>query len=246
MDERIKCYDCGVLPGETHESGCDIERCSFCLGQWIACGCNAHNPELSRWTGFYPGKIECRRLGWFIKEDGRTRCKPSDPGASEDLNRWHQHQVVSACQELQLGGRRRPHPGRWMTLNRFSRSGKTLFVCVVCGNIQPTPSRKCDDNVQKGVWSWRDTSVSDGLDTGELFSVDRQIGQALELALKLREDKQRSDIVNAYRSARSNAIKAWEDMMIARSEIQTRSDSATPDDEDLETESEDVIQTGNG
>lgn len=76
LDELENCFDCAVAPGQPHVPGCDIERCSVCHLQRLGCSCAAHNPDLARWTGLWPGEIECRERGWMI-----------GPGMP-DLNRW--------------------------------------------------------------------------------------------------------------------------------------------------------------
>jgi hypothetical protein len=39
MTEEKSCDDCGVLKGQYHVEGCDIEICPKCGGQYLSCGC---------------------------------------------------------------------------------------------------------------------------------------------------------------------------------------------------------------
>lgn len=117
------CHDCGAWPGEEHDNGCDVERCRGCGRQRISCSdqeCQATEEKLGRlkWTGEWPGKAEAREFGWYSKRNpdgpGWISCSKDEPGASEDLNRLYDEEVVWS-----------PESGRFMLCVPLPRQCKT-------------------------------------------------------------------------------------------------------------------------
>lgn len=96
----MHCPDCGVPPGEDHRAGCDVSQCPDCGEQAVSCGEHSRAGQ-SRWTGLWPGVVECGEFGWWARwtltteysRDGRPdsgpeeRCDPGHPDAHHDLNR---------------------------------------------------------------------------------------------------------------------------------------------------------------
>jgi hypothetical protein len=67
-EELRKCHDCDAKPGEPHDAGCDVERCSVCGGQRLQCHCRGHDKAFARWTGIWPGKAEADFLGLTLND----------------------------------------------------------------------------------------------------------------------------------------------------------------------------------
>src|SRR5579864_8729613 len=82
LREPRNCADCDAEPGRPHMEGCDVERCSACGGQRLSCGCEGpHDKLFARWTGFWPGELECLALGMVA----RWQPDPSNPVPADDL-----------------------------------------------------------------------------------------------------------------------------------------------------------------
>ena len=84
------CPDCGASPGDLHLAGCDVERCPYCGGQAVQCGCGAPPDDRLAWTGRWPGEQEAVQLGYTClhSSKGFIPCTPDTPGAEPDLNRF--------------------------------------------------------------------------------------------------------------------------------------------------------------
>ena len=90
------CHDCGAKPGEAHDDGCDVARCTWTGQQRLACGAigpligqEAHDCGQDVWTGEWPGHAECREYGLYCywPEGGPfIPCGPDHPEALHDLN----------------------------------------------------------------------------------------------------------------------------------------------------------------
>jgi hypothetical protein len=84
-EKSTTCPDCGVIPGQRHDDGCDVSRCPECGMQALRCktdvllGHIGSEPAQSVWTGEWPGIAECREFDWYTDVVG--------VGRTEDLNR---------------------------------------------------------------------------------------------------------------------------------------------------------------
>jgi hypothetical protein len=86
-----RCPECGTMKEAFHVEGCDLERCPHCGLQALMCeGFDADDPRRIPWSGEFPGVAECREFGLYTRpapDHGCIPCAPTDPGATEDLNR---------------------------------------------------------------------------------------------------------------------------------------------------------------
>ena len=74
--ERTTCHDCGVLPGEEHQLGCDVERCPKCGLQLIGCNCFTTTDDDWNFDELYTYK----RLKWtgIMYEREMKYCEEND------------------------------------------------------------------------------------------------------------------------------------------------------------------------
>ena len=146
------CGDCGVQPGERHERGCDVARCTECGGQALSCGCGREvwDREWEVWTGHWYSAKETRiahRKGFFVGKvhtpqapNGMWMWAPAPAGsynAQVDSNRVRQYAhsmvrrlraVALAC--VYLGKLRRRWEERVWFERHFAPGGEGHLAAV--------------------------------------------------------------------------------------------------------------------
>ena len=56
-EEDFRCHDCGCKIGEFHHTGCDMEQCPKCGGQFIFCDCDISDEVILYPRGRERGQI---------------------------------------------------------------------------------------------------------------------------------------------------------------------------------------------
>lgn len=98
-DKLRNCGDCNAKPGEIHLDNCDVERCSVCGHQKYSCDCAGHDKSFARWTGFWPGAVECKALGIDLRqfyENGYEKAffiKPNNKESNLEVNKLVEYSV---------------------------------------------------------------------------------------------------------------------------------------------------------
>ena len=78
MTQKI-CHDCGCKEGELHQPGCDMERCPFCGGQLISCGCDDDYFTKKAATKFAKMLEEAGRIPYIHYPSVCMRCGSTKP-----------------------------------------------------------------------------------------------------------------------------------------------------------------------
>lgn len=69
-----------------------------------------------------------------------------------------------ACSGVCGSARELAHVGKWIVLERYSRSGKRLFACTVCGRLSATPDKRCGGRCD--TFSFEDVTTETGARDG--------------------------------------------------------------------------------
>lgn len=85
--KKVPCHDCKAGPGQLHDAGCDVERCSRCGGQVISCGHGSeilgdppNDAERMPWDGFWPFADLAIEYGFFTRWKDLPPTKHGPPG----------------------------------------------------------------------------------------------------------------------------------------------------------------------
>lgn len=137
LSGRASCGDCGVIEGQIHVDGCDMERCAFCGHQRISCDCSTRH--------FYPKMVDLFTL-WGQDEQARVNgCAPSA------LPRWER---MGIPESVYKGGLPDEQWEEWLRIE--AKKGRVPFIlypniCRRCGEIWPDMFKVTDADWEKYV-----------------------------------------------------------------------------------------------
>ena len=145
-DQRLAGPVCGTAVGSPHRAGCDVEQCTACGRQPLAClqttgGCPGHDPQAAAWTREWPGAAECRRRGWYavrVPGQGCVLVPPGTPGAIADPNRLA-YLRATGRDELSEAALRQPPPD--YPIRRYAVRGSAPWSASPGGRHVSQPSK---------------------------------------------------------------------------------------------------------